>query len=174
MEIYRRKIMALMVGVMVIAGLVLGSSISHAAESPGQLPTMQNESMDSLEEDGEIPAEEGEGVISDDDPSAIGPSPRAVSSMTLSFTRLSSTSAKATLTGKGTAGVKNMKSTISLQKKNKSTGKYATVSGTTRTKTVSGRSISHAPTYSIKSGQSYRVKGTVTDGSHSVTRYAYL
>ncbi len=174
MEICKRKIMVLTVGVMVIASLILGSGISHAAESPEQLPVMQNESMDPLEEDGEIPAEEGEGVISDDDPNVIGPLPRAVSSMTLSFSRLSSTSAKATLTGKGTASVKQMKSTISLQKKNKSTGKYATVSGTTRTKTVSGRSISHVPTYSIKSGQSYRVKGTVTDGGRNVTRYAYL
>lgn len=130
------------------------------------------------EEEGEIPAEEGEGVLCDDDPTITItitlPITRAILNLTATFERVSSTSAKAVVHAEASSTTKTMESTICLQKKNKSTGKFATVSGTTRTKKVSGHYITHAPTYSIQAGQTYRIKCEVYDGTAMAKKYQSL
>ena len=173
MMVCKKWMIMIVAGIMIAGMLGVNSSTSYAAEKEICVMPMQTEYHDDLEEEGEIPAD-GEYVISEEVSSLEEPMTRTISSMTISFARKSSTSAQAQVRATGTASVKSMKSTIVLQKKNKSTGKYATVSGSTRTKTISGRSIQHTVNYSIQSGQSYRVKCSVYDGTSTVTDYENL
>ncbi len=169
-----KKWMVIIAAGIIIAGMLgVNSSTSYAAEKEICVMPMQTEYHDALEEEGEIPAD-GEYVISEEVSSLEEPMARTISSMTISFARKSSTSAEAQVKAIGTTSVKSMKSTIVLQKKNQSTGKYVTVSGSTRTKTISGRSIQHTVNYSIQSGQSYRVKCSVYDGTSTITDYEKL
>lgn len=150
------------------------SSPTYAAEESNSSPFQQIIGDPLDEEEGEIPAEEGEGVLCDDDPTITIPLTRAIGSLIADFTRVSSTSAKAVVHAEASSTTKTMESTICLQKKNKSTGKFATVSGTTRTKKVSGHYITHAPTYSIQAGQTYRIKCEVYDGTAMAKKYQSL
>ena len=156
------------------AGIWSSSPTYAETGAPNSSPFQQIIGDPLDEEEGEIPAEEGEGVLCDDDLTITIPVTKAITYLTASFTRQSSTSAKAVVHAEASAATKIMESTICLQKKNKSTGKFATVSGTTRTKKVSGHYITHAPTYSIQAGQTYRIKCEVEDGTTMVRKYQSL
>lgn len=159
-----------------LAGVWSSSSTYAAAGDLNSSPFQQIIGDPLDEEEGEIPAEEGEGVLCDDDPTITitPPVTRAILNLTASFNRLSSISAKAVVHAEASAATKTMESTICLQKKDKSTGKFVTVSGTTRTKKVSGHAITHAPTYSIQAGQTYQIKCQVEDGTTMARKYQPL
>lgn len=163
-----------MTGLAIMGMMTFNSSISFAAEDAEQAVPMHNEYRDALEGEGEIPAEEGESVIAEEFSNMEEPVTRMISNMQPSHSWLSSTSVKVNMNAHSLAQTKSMKSTITLQKKDKSTGKYVTVSGMTRTKTVSGSSIYHSVTYSVQSGQKYRARCNVNDGSSTQTVLEYL
>lgn len=171
----KKRLFVMAVTMAVLFAGIWSSCPTYAAAGESSASSFEQILGDPLdEEEGEIPAEEGEGVLCDDDPTITLPVTRKLSYYTVTFTRVSSTSAKAVVNVKASAEAKTMKSTICLQKKNKSTGKFATVSGTTRTKQVSGHSITHAPIYSIKSGETYQVKCEVDDGTTLAIKYQPL
>lgn len=134
---------------------------------------MQMSMPDALEEQEEVPPLEGESVISDTISEEFGPITRMISFHSTRFSRISPTQASAEITAKATSTIKSMKSTVSLQRRN-SSGKYVTISGTARSKTVSGSRLTHIITYKISSGNSYRIKSVVNDGTKTSTKYSTL
>lgn len=98
----------------------------------------------------------------------------AITYFTVGFKRIAPTTAQATVTAKSTATSKSIKSTVYLQKYNSSTGKYATVSGVTATKTVYTHSITHSPKFSVTSNGKYRAKVVIEDTTSMETKYKTL
>lgn len=90
-------------------------------------------------------------------------------SCTVSFTKTSSTSARAQALA-ARPGASSIKSTMQLQKKSGSS--YVNTGGPA-TKTVQGTSINHIKTFSISSSNTYRIKITITYTKQGVTRSNY-
>lgn len=124
------------------------------------------------EEAFEIAPVEGEGLICNDSEIKDGGQTRDIKSFTVSFKKISSTEAKALVHAR--TDKNGISSTVILQKKNTSTGKYANVSGATAFKSIEGSSISHFPQFGITSTGKYRIKVVINDGEDIQQDYAYL
>lgn len=124
------------------------------------------------EEAFEIAPVEGEGLICNDSEIKDSGQTRYIMSFSVSFEKISSTKAMAIVRAKSEK--LGISSTVILQKKNTSTGKYANVSGATAFKSVDGIEIVHSPSFGITSTGKYRVKAIVNDGETIREGYAYL
>lgn len=124
------------------------------------------------EEAFEIAPVEGEGLICNDSEIKDDVQTRAILSFSAYFERTSSTEAGATVSAK--TNKQGISSTVILQKKNTSTGKYANVSGATAFKSVEGRTIVHSPKFGITSTGKYRIKVVINDGDDIQQDYVYL
>ena len=124
------------------------------------------------EEAFEIAPVEGEGLICNDSEIKDSGQTRYIMSFSVSFEKISSTKAMGVIRAKSEK--LGISSTVILQKKNTSTGKYANVSGATAFKSVDGIEIVHSPSFGITSTGKYRVKAIVNDGETIREGYAYL
>lgn len=124
------------------------------------------------EEAFEIAPVEGEGLICNDSEVKDNVQTRAIKSFTVAFEKTSATKAMAIV--RATTDKTGISSTVILQKKNTSTGKYANVSGSTAFKSVDGKEIVHSPAFGITSTGKYRIKAIVNDGEEIEQEYVYL
>ena len=124
------------------------------------------------EEAFEIAPVEGEGLICNDSEIKDSGQTRYIMSFSVSFEKISSTKAMAVVRAK--SDELGISSTVILQKKNTSTGKYANVSGATAFKSVEAREIVHSPKFGITSTGKYRIKVVVNDGKDIQQDYVYL
>ncbi len=124
------------------------------------------------EEAFEIAPVEGEGLICNDVEMKNDGQTRAIQYFSVAFEKTSATEAIASVAAK--TNKLGISSTVILQKKNTSTGKYANVSGSTAFKSVEGKTIDHFPKFGITSTGKYRVKVVVNDGETIREGYAYL
>lgn len=124
------------------------------------------------EEAFEIAPVEGEGLICNDSEIKDSGQTRTIMNFGTSFKKISSTEAKALVHAR--TDKNGISSTVILQKKNTSTGKYANVSGATAFKSIEGSSISHFPQFGITSTGKYRIKVVINDGKDIQQDYAYL
>ena len=124
------------------------------------------------EEAFEIAPVEGEGLICNDTEIKNGGQTRTIQYFFIQFDKTSSTKAIATV--RAGAVKLGISSTVILQKKNTSTGKYANVSGSTAFKSVEGNEIVHSPSFGITSTGKYRIKVVINDGEDIQQDYAYL
>lgn len=124
------------------------------------------------EEAFEIAPVEGEGLICNDVEIKHNEKARAILGVTAYFERTSPTEAGATVRAK--TNKLGISSTVILQKKNTSTGKYANVSGSTAFKSVEGSVIVHSPKFGVTSTGKYRIKVVVNDGEEIQQDYVYL
>ena len=124
------------------------------------------------EEAFEIAPVEGEGLICNDSEIKDNGQTRAIKSFSAYFEKNSSTEAGATVRAR--TDKLGISSTVILQKKNISAGKYANVSGSTAFKSVEGSVIVHSPKFGITSTGKYRIKVVVNDGEEIQQDYVYL
>ena len=110
------------------------------------------------EEAFEIAPVEGEGLICNDSEIKDNGQTRAIKSFSAYFEKNSSTEAGATVRAR--TDKLGISSTVILQKKNTSTGKYANVSGSTAFKSVEGSVIVHSPKFGITSTGKYRISSS--------------
>ena len=124
------------------------------------------------EEAFEIAPVEGEGLICNDSEIKDDVQTVTIKTFTVTFEKTSSTEAMAIVRAKSDKS--GISSTVILQKKNTSTGKYANVSGATAFKSVEGREIVHSPKFGITSTGKYRIKVVINDGDDIQQDYVYL